>query len=177
MTRFSYPFSQYRLLQVISILPTKIQLSGQIPIMLKSLFRTLLSFSVWMYQRTDGKFGGKVRGLPILLLTTTGRKTGKQRITPLGYFEYEGYYVISATYAGLDIHPAWFHNLKSNPKVALQVHDKQLTAIADPADPTLRKQLWNKLVELAPGYGEYEKRTTREIPMVLLRPVSNESSR
>ena len=142
--------------------------------MLKSLFRTILSFSVWLYQRTNGKFGGKVQGLPVLLLTTTGRKTGKKRITPVGYFEYDGSYVISATYAGLDIHPAWFHNLKSNPKVALQIQDKQLTAMAEPANPTLRKQLWDKLVELAPNYGPYEKRTTREIPMVLLRPFSEE---
>jgi deazaflavin-dependent oxidoreductase (nitroreductase family) len=145
--------------------------------MLKFLFRTFLSFSVWLYQRTNGKFGGRVQGLPVLLLTTTGRKTGKKRITPLGYFKYDGYYVISATYAGLDIHPAWFHNLRSNPKVALQIQDKQLTAIAEPANPTLRQKLWDILVELAPGYGAYKKRTTREIPMVLLRPVSEEPSR
>ena len=145
--------------------------------MLKFLFRTILSFSVWLYQRTNGKFGGKVQGLPVLLLTTTGRKTGKKRITPLGYFEYDGYYVISASYAGLDIHPAWFQNLKSNPEVALQIKDKQLIAVAEPAKPALRQQLWDKLVELAPGYGAYEKRTTREIPMVLLRPILQESSR
>jgi len=145
--------------------------------MLKFLFRTILSFSVWLYQRTNGKFGGKVQGLPVLLLTTTGRKTGKKRITPLGYFEYDGYYVISASYAGLDIHPAWFQNLKSNPEVALQIKDKQLIAMAEPAKPALRQQLWDKLVELAPGYGAYEKRTTREIPMVLLRPILQESSR
>jgi deazaflavin-dependent oxidoreductase (nitroreductase family) len=145
--------------------------------MLKFLFRAVLSFSVWLYQRTNGKFGGRVQGLPVLLLTTTGRKTGKERITPLGYFEYDGYYVISATYAGLDIHPAWFHNLKSNPEVALQIQDRQLTAIAGPANPTLRQKLWDTLVELAPSYGAYEKRTTREIPMVLLRPVSKEPSR
>lgn len=152
-------------------------MSVQIPIMLKFLFRTVLSFSVWLYQRANGKFGGRVQGLPVLLLTTTGRKTGKKRITPLGYFEYDGYYVISATYAGLDIHPAWFHNLKNNPEVELQIQDKRLTAMAEPANPTLRQQLWDTLVERAPGYGGYEKRTTREIPMVLLRPVSEEPSR
>jgi deazaflavin-dependent oxidoreductase (nitroreductase family) len=140
--------------------------------MLKSIFHTFLSFSVWLYQRTDGKFGGKIQGLPVLLLTTTGRKTGKKRTTPLGYFEYDGSYVISASYAGLDVNPAWFHNLKSDPKVALQIQDKYLPALAQPAEPTLRKQLWDKLVELSPHYGAYEKRTTREIPMVLLRPLS-----
>jgi deazaflavin-dependent oxidoreductase (nitroreductase family) len=143
---------------------------------MKTFFRIFLAFNVWLYQRTNGKFGGKVRGFPVLLLTTKGRKTGKERITPLGYFEYEGSYVISASYAGLDINPAWFHNLKSNPKVALQIRDKYLTAMAEPADPALRKQLWDKLVELAPNYGPYEKRTTREIPMVLLRPISKATS-
>jgi deazaflavin-dependent oxidoreductase (nitroreductase family) len=143
---------------------------------MKAIFRIFLSLNVWLYQRTNGKFGGKVQGLSVLLLTTTGRKTGKKRITPLGYFEYEGSYVISASYAGLDVHPAWFHNLKSNPKVALKIRDKHLTAMAEPADPALRKQLWDKLVELAPNYGPYEKRTTREIPMVLLRLLSEVTS-
>ena len=112
----------------------------------------------------------------VLLLTTIGRRTGKKRITPLGYLEHDGSYVITATNAGFDTHPAWFHNLKSHPQVALQIGDKQLTAIADLADPTLRQQLWAKFVERAPGYGAHEKRTTREIPIVLLRPVSLRSA-
>lgn len=141
---------------------------------MKTLFRLFVSLFTWLYQRTDGKFGGMVQGLPVLLLTTTGRKTGKKRITPLGYFEHDGCYVITASNAGFDTHPAWFHNLKNHPQVELRIRDKQLTAIAEPANPTLRQQLWAELVERAPGYGAYEKRTTREIPMVLLRPVSPE---
>ena len=139
---------------------------------MKILLRSFLSLFVWLYQRTNGQFGGEVQGLPVLLLTTTGRKTGKKRITPLGYFEYEGNYVIIASNAGFNTHPAWFHNLKSHPQVALQIRDKHLTASAEPADPTLRQKLWDQLVERAPGYGAYQKRTTREIPIVLLRPVS-----
>jgi F420H(2)-dependent quinone reductase len=138
---------------------------------LKAFFRTFLSLFVWLYQRTNGKFGGKIQGLAVLLLTTTGRRTGKKRTTPLGYFEQDGYYVITASNAGSDSHPAWFYNLKSHPQVMLQIRDKQLTAIAEPANPTLRQQLWAELVKRAPGYGAYEKRTTREIPIVLLQPV------
>ena len=133
-----------------------------------------MAISISLYRLTGGKLGGKVQGLPVLLLTTTGCKTGKKRITPLGYIEHDGSYVITATNAGFETHPAWFHNLKSHPQVALQVRDKQLTAVAEIADPNLRKQLWAKFVERAPGYGAYEKRTTREIPMVLLRPVSQD---
>lgn len=140
--------------------------------MLKALFRSILSIIVFLYQRTGGKVGGTMQGLPVLLLTTTGRKTGQQRTTPLGYFERDGGYVIIASNAGFDTHPAWFHNLKSNPHVTLQIQDKQLTALAEPAAPELRQQLWAKLVKLAPGYQAYEKRTTREIPVVVLRPVS-----
>ena len=128
-------------------------------------------FYIFLYRLTGGKLGGKVQGLPVLLLTTIGRKTGKKRITPLGYFEHDGYYVISASNAGFDTHPAWFHNLKSRPQVELQIGNKQSTAVAEPANPTLRKQLWATLVQRAPGYGAYEKRTSREIPMVLLRPI------
>ncbi len=140
--------------------------------MLKALFRLILSILVFLYQRTGGKVGGRVQGLPVLLLTTTGHKTGARRITPLGYFEHDGRYVVIASNAGFDTHPAWFHNLKSHPPVTLQVRDKNLAAIAEPAGLELRRQLWAKLVDLAPGYQAYQKRTTREIPIVLLRPVS-----
>lgn len=136
-----------------------------------NIFRFFLAINIFFYRLTGGKFGGRVQGLPVLLLTTISRKTGKKRITPLGYLEHNGSYVITATNAGFDTHPAWFHNLKSNPRVELQIGNKQLAAIAEPANPTLRQELWAKFVERAPGYGPYEKRTTREIPVVLLRPV------
>jgi deazaflavin-dependent oxidoreductase (nitroreductase family) len=137
-----------------------------------NIFRFFMAIYISLYRLTGGKFGGKVQGLPVLLLTTIGRKTGKKRITPLGYIEQDGDYVVTATNAGFETHPAWFHNLKSHPQVALQIGDKQLTAVAEIADSSLRKQLWAKFVERAPGYGAYEKSTTREIPIVLLRPVS-----
>lgn len=80
--------------------------------------------------------------------------------------------MIIASNAGFDTHPAWYHNLKSRPQVEVEIGDRQLTAIAEPAGPALREQLWSKLVERAPGYASYEKRTARVIPIVLLRPVS-----
>lgn len=138
---------------------------------MKAVFRLFLSFFVFLYQRSGGKIGGKIQGLPVLLLTTTGRKTGKHRTTPLGYLEHEGAYAVIASNAGFEANPAWYHNLLSNPQVTIQIQDKHLEAIAERVDPKLRQQLWTKLVERAPGYGAYEKRTTREIPIVLLQPV------
>src|SRR5436190_23922104 len=127
--------------------------------MFKALFRSLLSIFVFLYQRTNGKIGGQMRGLSVLLLTTTGRKTGKQHTTPLGYFEHEGRYVVIASNAGANTHPAWFHNLKSHPQVTLQIRDRHLTALAEVAEPELRRQLWAKLIALSPGYQEYQQRT------------------
>ena len=133
-----------------------------------------MAIYVFLYRLTGGKFGSQVQGLPVLLLSTIGHKTGKKRITPLGYLEHDGSYVITATNAGFDTHPGWFHNLKSHPRVGLQIGNKQLTAVAELANPTLRQHLWAKFVERAPGYGAYEKSTTREIPVVLLRPISEQ---
>lgn len=139
--------------------------------MFKSFLRSFLALFVWLYQRTDGKFGGKVQGLPVLLLTTTGRKTGRKRITPLGYFKHDGYYVITASFVAFGAKPGWFYNLKDNPVVTLQIQDEFLKATAEPVGSTLRQNLWDKLVEIAPNYRAYQQRTTSEIPMFLLRPL------
>jgi hypothetical protein len=71
------------------------------------IFKFFMAISVFLYLRTGGKFGGEIQGLPVLLLTTIGGKTGKKRITPLGYFQQDGYYVITASNAGFDTNPAW----------------------------------------------------------------------
>jgi deazaflavin-dependent oxidoreductase (nitroreductase family) len=142
--------------------------------MVKSLFRLFkyfMAISVFLYRLTGGKFGGKMQGLRVLLLTTTGRKTGKKRTTPLGYFEQDGGYVIIASNAGFDTHPAWFHNLRSNPRAAIQVNDRQFEVSAEIAGVQKRGQLWERLMELSPSYANYAKRTRREIPLVILRPV------
>jgi deazaflavin-dependent oxidoreductase (nitroreductase family) len=86
--------------------------------------------------------------------------------------EHDGQYVVTASNAGFDRHPGWFHNLTSNPRIALRIRDQEFAAVAERADPALRQRLWDTFVERAPGYGAYSKRTTREIPIILLRPVS-----
>jgi deazaflavin-dependent oxidoreductase (nitroreductase family) len=137
----------------------------------KSLFRLILAIYVFLYQLTGGKFGSRVQGLRVLLLTTTGRKTGNKRTTPLGYFERDGGYVIVGSNAGFDTHPAWFHNLRSNPRATIQINDQQFEVSAEFAGPDKRGQLWTRLIEIAPTYANYAKKTSREIPIVTLRPV------
>lgn len=106
----------------------------------------------------------------MLLLTTVGRKTGKARTRPLGYFMDGDHYVVVASNAGLDHHPAWYGNLAANPGATVQVMDRRIRVRAETADPAERRRLWAELMRIAPAYGNYEKRTDREIPLVVLHP-------
>jgi F420H(2)-dependent quinone reductase len=134
-------------------------------------FKYIMQAMVGLYRLTKGGFGGRMAGLNVLLLTTTGRKTGKTRTTPLGYFEEDGGYVIIASNAGGDTHPAWYHNLKSNPRVQIEIKDRKLEANAEVIAPDRRSELWARLTAMSPQYAGYETKTTREIPMVMLRPI------
>jgi len=139
--------------------------------MVNNFFHFIHDLSVSLYRRTHGKFGGNVQGLPVLLLKTIGRKTGKERITPLGYFMDHGNYIITASNAGRDTFPGWFHNLRAHPHVKIEVQDRQLEAEAEVAAPEKRNALWSQLVSLSPAYAKYATKTTREIPLVILRPL------
>ena len=137
---------------------------------MRSLFRFFMTVSVFLYRLTRGSFGGKVQDLRVLLLTSTGRKTGKKRTTPLGYFEHDGGFVVTASNAGFDTHPAWFHNLTGNPQAMIEIQDYVMQVTAEIVGPEARGQLWSRLIELAPGYANYARKTRREIPLVFLRP-------
>jgi deazaflavin-dependent oxidoreductase (nitroreductase family) len=137
---------------------------------MNSFFKVILSLFTRLYKMSNGKIMGKIAGLNILLLTTTGRKSGKQRTTPLGYFEHDGGYVITASNAGSDKNPGWFLNLTDRPQVQIQIKDKEMPATAQIVSPELRNELWKKLVSLSPQYGGYATSTKRVIPMVLLIP-------
>lgn len=135
------------------------------------LFKGILAIFTALYRLSNGKVMGRMAGLDILLLTTTGRKSGKERTTPLGFFEQDGDYVIIASNGGADTHPKWFLNLQSNPGVSIEIKGKKISAKARQAEGTARKELWAKLVGLSPQYGKYATSTKREIPVVLLHPV------
>jgi deazaflavin-dependent oxidoreductase (nitroreductase family) len=137
---------------------------------MNSFFKVIPSLFNRLYKTSNGKIMGRIAGLNILLLTTTGRKRGKQRTTPLGYFEHDDGYVITASNAGADKHPGWFLNLRDKPQVQIQIKDKEMRATAQVVEPGLRKELWARLVSLSPQYGGYATSTKRVIPMVLLIP-------
>ena len=137
---------------------------------MKSLFKFFMALQVWMYQRSGGKLGGKMRGFNVLLLTTLGRKSGKTYITPLGWFDHPDGYVIVASNGGQPANPAWYYNLINNPHITLQVLDRVMPASAEVLSGAARAQAWQQVIATAPFYADYEKRTTRAIPVILLRP-------
>jgi deazaflavin-dependent oxidoreductase (nitroreductase family) len=102
--------------------------------------------------------------------TTTGRKSGKQRSVHLIYIRDDSAYVVTASNGGRQRHPGWFFNVRSNPQVTIKVQDTQVSAVAEVAGPERRRELWARLLEIAPFYAGYEKHASREIPMVILRP-------
>src|SRR5436190_15847552 len=133
---------------------------------MKVVIKALLSVYIFLYRLTSRAIGRRMAGLQVLLLTTTGRKTGQPRTTPLGYFKRGNNFVIIASNGGAERAPAWFYNLKSNPQVTIQVGNKHLTAKAEQVDAEQRKQLWTELVKMAPGYGKYAQSAKREIPLI-----------
>ncbi len=122
------------------------------------------------YVESGGAEGYTWRGTEILLLTTIGRKSGTPRRTALIFREIDGNYVIVASKGGAEQHPLWYLNLLANPEAEVQVKDKRFKAVARTAQGDERTRLWNKLAEVWPDYNEYQAKTDRQIPVVVLEP-------
>jgi deazaflavin-dependent oxidoreductase (nitroreductase family) len=123
-----------------------------------------------LYRASGGRIGGRLWDLPVVLLTTTGRQSGKQRTVPLCSLRDGDDVVLIASYGGLDRPPAWWLNLEANPQAELLSGRVRRAVTARNADPDERARLWAEVTARAPGYLEYERRTTREIPVVILQP-------
>ena len=136
--------------------------------------KKLTYFSVAMYMLSGRRAfrGDENSPAGFLQLISTGRKSGKQRRVDLIYLRDGADYVVTASNGGGPRNPGWFFNVRSNPQVTIHVQDRQMSATAEVASPEKRKDLWPRLVEIAPMYAGYEKRTSREIPMVLLHPAT-----
>ena len=129
---------------------------------------------VLTFRWTGGSKGGRRVGpgydIPCLLLTTTGRKSGKKRTVPLAYMEDGSNYVIIGSDAGANKDPAWILNLNSDPRATLQLKGARIPVLAERPGPEERGRLWAELVNQNPVFGTYQTRTPREIPVVVLRP-------
>ena len=121
-----------------------------------------------LYKWTNGFFGGRVIGMPVLLLTTTGRRSRQPRTTPLTYLEHEDAFVVIASCLGEPKHPAWWLNLQATPSASVQIGGQHLPVCAREAEGAERETLWDRVVATAPDYDEYKRRTRRRIPVVVL---------
>jgi len=120
------------------------------------------------FRANGGKVGGQFAGAPLLLLHTTGAKTGQARVNPMMYLADGDDHVVFASKAGAPTNPDWYHNLVANPRASIEVGDQTLNVVARVADGETRERLWSRQKELYPGFADYEAKTTRQIPVVIL---------
>jgi deazaflavin-dependent oxidoreductase (nitroreductase family) len=123
-----------------------------------------------MYRVSGGRLGAKARGLPTLLLTTTGRRSGQLHTIPLPFLPEGDNMIVVASYAASPKHPAWYLNLTETPEVTVQYRGETQAMRAETATAERRAELWTRLEHDAPWYLEYQRRTDREIPVVVLHP-------
>ncbi|MEO3805857.1 nitroreductase family deazaflavin-dependent oxidoreductase [Nonomuraea sp. B1E8] len=125
------------------------------------------------FRANEGRVGGMFEGAPLLLLTTTGAKSGKQSTTPLMYLPDGDRHVVIASAGGADKHPAWYHNLRATPKATIEVGVDTFEARAVAVEGEERDRLYARMVAQAPQFAEYEAKTTRRIPVVVLEPAGS----
>ena len=125
-----------------------------------------------IFTATRGRIGGRGLGMPVVMLTTTGRKSGQQRTTMLtSPLQEDGKVVLVASYGGDDRHPAWLLNLRENPDVELTMDGSTRKMRAHVASPDERAELWPRVTKDHANYAGYQRRTEREIPLVVLEPA------
>jgi deazaflavin-dependent oxidoreductase (nitroreductase family) len=123
-----------------------------------------------VYRATGGKLFGRMGQSPILLLNTVGRKSGKKRATPLLYVVDGEDFVIIALKGGAPTHPAWYLNLMANPDTTVEIEDRKVRVRAEEVGGEEKARLWQRMAELYPTYDDYQKKTKRQIPLLVLRP-------
>ena len=124
------------------------------------------------FRANDGKVGGQFEGADLLLLTTTGAKSGEPRVSPLAYFRIDGKLLIIGSFAGSDVNPAWVHNLRANPAARVEIGNESSDVTARELPSDERDELFGQITAAAPGFAEYQAKTTRVIPVFELQPAS-----
>jgi len=135
----------------------------------RPLVKAATALALLAYRASGGRIGGRFGRASVLLLTTTGRRTGKRRTAPLAYLEDGDALVLIASFGGADVHPAWYLNLVASPEVEVRVRGgapRQMQARVAGAEE--RERLWPMVVEMWGGYARYQAKTAREIPLVIL---------
>jgi deazaflavin-dependent oxidoreductase (nitroreductase family) len=140
------------------------------------LLKLLWKVHPWLYQASNGRLGAKLLGNPVLLLTTTGRKSGLERTNTLYYFPDEDRYIVIASNAGYAKHPAWYLNLMAQPLARVQAGRIKVKVTGREAAGEEREALWAKVLAIDSSYAEYQGWTERQIPVVILEPSKENSA-
>jgi deazaflavin-dependent oxidoreductase (nitroreductase family) len=123
------------------------------------------------FRANEGRVGGNFEGKTLLLLHTQGAKSGQERINPLACVKDGDHLAVIASKGGADTHPDWYYNVIANPQVTVEFGTEKLQAQAKVAEEPERTRLYDKMVEVMPGFGDYRRKTTRVIPVIVLTPV------
>lgn len=126
------------------------------------------------FRANDGKVGGPFQGAPMLLLHTTGARSGRERVNPLMYLPLDRGYAVFASKGGAPENPAWFYNLLANPRVRAEIGTLTVDVTARVADGPDRERIWAAQKSAFPNFADYERKTSRQIPVVILEPVKEE---
>ena len=138
------------------------------PVRHNPLIKLFWSLHLKLYQWSSGRIGHTLRGLPVLLLTTKGKKTGQLRTKALMYLPYGNAFVVIASNLGKDNHPAWWLNLQADSAANVQIKDSRFSVHAREAEGDEREKIFNALAEKTPDYEQYRAWTSRRIPLVIL---------
>ncbi|MEY2434513.1 MAG: hypothetical protein QOC92_4238 [Acidimicrobiaceae bacterium] len=125
------------------------------------------------FRANDGNVGGNFKGAPLLLLHSKGAKTGQERVNPMMYQKVGDDYAVFASKGGMPTNPDWYHNLVANPEATVEVGTETIPVIARVAEGDERERIWSKQKSDYSGFADYEGKTTRQIPVVILTPIKN----
>ena len=138
----------------------------------QSLMRIGNTLNVRRYRRSEGRRGGRIRGMPVLLLTVAGRRTGAPHTNPVVYFEDDGRYVVCGSGGGQRDEPQWFRNVRVAPTASIDIGARQIPVTVQVAEGDEYKRLWQRLTSIGPFFEGYQRKTERVIPLAVLTPTA-----
>ncbi len=152
--------------------PTVKPLSPSKQKLMKMVIKPMSNLNTWLFRMSGGRIGGSFAGgAPVLLLTTTGRKSGQPRTAPLLYLEDEGNMILVASQGGMTHSPQWYYNLEAHPEAEIELGKEKKKVRSRRATDEEKAALWPKLVAMHKDYDLYQARTERNIPVMILSPV------
>jgi deazaflavin-dependent oxidoreductase (nitroreductase family) len=123
------------------------------------------------FRANEGKVGGPFEGAPLLLLHTVGAKSGRPRVNPMMYQQVPGGYAVFASKGGAPANPDWYHNVVAHPRVTAEIGTGTVELLARVAERDERERIWTAQKTAYPGFAGYERKTTRQIPVIILEPT------